>query len=110
MFARIAFAAVAVTALTITVFSTGDALAGKGGGGGGGSSIWIETGDFTAAADNQMHVGQSLTFGFTTNYWDTDGGTGPWLQMRCFRAGADYQYEGQLSGVLILSESRAGFP
>jgi len=55
-------------------------------------------------------VGNLITFDFQSRYVDTTNGTGPWLQLQCFRAGADFQYEGQLSGVMILADSRAGFP
>ena len=93
-------------ALVVGVLA-GPAIAG--GGGRRGSEIWIEPSSY-ARVDGVMHVGDSVMFGFKTNYWDEAGGTGPWLALECFRAGADYEYEGQLSGVMILADSRAGFP
>lgn len=102
---RVTIAAVIglLVGVTFLSASSGDAMAG----GKGGSSIWIDASSYRAA-DGKLHVGQSVMVGFKTSYVDTTGGTGPWLQLQCYRAGSGY--EGQLDGVLILSDSRAGFP
>jgi hypothetical protein len=70
----------------------------------GGSDIWIQD---TAARSGGLDQGEEVSFGFKTSYWDADGGTGPWLQLQCFRDGTGW--EGQNDGVRILSASRAGF-
>jgi hypothetical protein len=75
-----------------------------------GATSWrdcVEGGGPSTAAPT---VGNCITFDFKTSYWDPTNGTGPWLQLQCFRAGEDYEYEGQLSGGMILADSRAGFP
>jgi hypothetical protein len=79
------------------------ALAGKGGNGngngnGGGSSIWIEDAYLARSADGAMHHGDPIAFGFTTKYWDADGGTGPWLRLQCY-----------YGSTLVYWENRAGF-
>jgi hypothetical protein len=68
------------------------------------------TSEVTALSATSPKVGNSIKFAFQSRYMDSENGTGPWLQLQCYRAGADYQYEGQLSGVRILSASLAGFP
>jgi hypothetical protein len=79
MFARIIFSGAAVMALAITVFTTGDALAGKGGNGGGGNY----TGTITFAAPATTFPqstdaeawpswGDSVTFAVTANVREGD--------------------------------------
>jgi hypothetical protein len=75
-----------------------------------GAASWqdcLAGGESSASAPS---AGDCMQFDFQTSYWDPANGTGPWLQLQCFRTGQDYQYEGQLSGVMILADSRAGFP
>jgi hypothetical protein len=78
------------------------AFAGKGGNGNGNgakSDIWIMGSSLRAAeADGYLHHGDSVAFGFTTNYWDDVRNTGPWLRLEC--------YDG---GTLVYWENRAGF-
>ena len=72
-----------------------------------GTSIWVDPSYYDS--EGKLYFGQNVKFGFTSRYSDPTGGTGPWIQLLCYRAGDDYQYEGQLSGSLILSDSIAGF-
>jgi hypothetical protein len=75
-----------------------------------GATSWEDCLAGGAPSTAAPRVGNCMKFTFKTSYWDPTNGTGPWMHLQCFRAGEDYEYEGQLSGVMILADSRPGFP
>lgn len=75
-----------------------------------GATSWEDCLAAGAPSGNAPSVGDCITFDFRTSYWDPTNGSGPWLQLKCFRAGDDFEFEGQVSGTLILADSRPGFP
>ena len=75
-----------------------------------GAPSWEDCLSAGEPASGPPAVGDCLTLSFQSSYSDPVNGSGPWLHLECTRAGADYQYEGQLSGSVILADSRAGFP
>src|SRR5262249_24388600 len=61
------------------------------------ASIWIDNSS-RAAATTSLHFGDQVTFGFTTPYWDTTRGTGPWLELEC-----------SVNGTTVYVDRHAGF-